>query len=186
MYCPNCSQEQVSDEMRFCSRCGFLLSGVRELVVTGGAPVVRGTDAQLEQLSCSQRGVRRGAGMMLASLVLALVVALLSAIDDGFAVLGLVPFLCFVIGFGLVVYGAFLAKKRAPRAIDVASQRHVAPLMAGQSGAPARTPELSPPRFAPIERITAKRTETAEMVQPPSVTENTTRLLDEEVEPRRG
>lgn len=28
MYCPHCGQQQASDEMRFCSRCGFSLRGV--------------------------------------------------------------------------------------------------------------------------------------------------------------
>jgi ribosomal protein L37E len=32
MYCPKCSQQQVSEEVRFCSRCGFSLSAVRELI----------------------------------------------------------------------------------------------------------------------------------------------------------
>ncbi len=36
MYCPQCSQPQLSEEMRFCSRCGFSLSGVKELVAAGG------------------------------------------------------------------------------------------------------------------------------------------------------
>ena len=30
MYCPNCGQQQVSEEMRFCSRCGLALSGLTE------------------------------------------------------------------------------------------------------------------------------------------------------------
>jgi uncharacterized membrane protein YvbJ len=37
MYCPQCSQEQVDGEMRFCSRCGFPLTIVSQLVTNGGA-----------------------------------------------------------------------------------------------------------------------------------------------------
>ncbi len=36
MFCPNCSQSQVSDEIRFCSRCGFPLSVVAELISNDG------------------------------------------------------------------------------------------------------------------------------------------------------
>jgi len=36
MYCPKCSQQQVSEEVRFCSRCGFLLTGVAEVVKNDG------------------------------------------------------------------------------------------------------------------------------------------------------
>jgi len=34
MHCPKCGQQQVSDEMRFCSRCGFALGIVTELILT--------------------------------------------------------------------------------------------------------------------------------------------------------
>ena len=36
MYCPRCSQEQVSSEVSFCSRCGFLLTGVSEVTANDG------------------------------------------------------------------------------------------------------------------------------------------------------
>src|SRR5689334_7647741 len=39
MYCPNCGQQQVSDEMRFCSRCGLALTGLAEWL--GGGMLVR-------------------------------------------------------------------------------------------------------------------------------------------------
>ena len=37
MFCPKCSQEQVSDEVRFCSRCGFQLNVVKALLADGAA-----------------------------------------------------------------------------------------------------------------------------------------------------
>lgn len=35
MYCPQCSQQQATGEMRFCSRCGFPLKIVSQLVANG-------------------------------------------------------------------------------------------------------------------------------------------------------
>jgi hypothetical protein len=32
MFCPKCSQEQISDETRFCSRCGFQLNVVKAIL----------------------------------------------------------------------------------------------------------------------------------------------------------
>jgi hypothetical protein len=32
MYCPRCGQQQVSDELRFCSRCGCNLDGVKAFI----------------------------------------------------------------------------------------------------------------------------------------------------------
>ncbi len=37
MHCPRCGQLQVSSETKFCSRCGFQLAIVAELLVNGGA-----------------------------------------------------------------------------------------------------------------------------------------------------
>src|SRR5688572_30758899 len=36
MFCPRCGQEQISEETRFCSRCGFLLTGIAEIIGNGG------------------------------------------------------------------------------------------------------------------------------------------------------
>ena len=37
MYCPRCGQQQVSPELRFCSRCGLPLNLVAEVVTNGGS-----------------------------------------------------------------------------------------------------------------------------------------------------
>jgi hypothetical protein len=185
MYCPKCSQEQISEEMRFCSRCGFSLLAVRDLVAGGDPLVKRDGETPPAQLSCGQKGVRRAAWMLLSSLVVALFIGFLTAIDDDFAVFLLLPFLVFIIGLVLLFYGVFMADKRAARKKAAALQAYVAPSMPGQLGAASRAPELYPQRMAPIESFTGKRAQTAEMVRPPSVTENTTRLLDEDADPRR-
>lgn len=36
MYCPRCSQEQASSEVKFCSRCGFLLTAISEVTANDG------------------------------------------------------------------------------------------------------------------------------------------------------
>lgn len=181
MYCPQCSQQQVSDEMRFCARCGLPLSGVRELVASGGVAAAGSVVGAQSALSKSQKGVRRGTLMMLVSFPLALLVGLLSAIDDVFAVLLLLPLLCFVAGFARLLYGVFWEERRA-RAKEVASQAQVAAANPAQVGAPARGTGLPPARFAPVEDFTPQRMKTAEILQPPSVTENTTRLLEDEAD----
>ena len=111
---------------------------------------------------------------MLASLALMLVTGLLAAIDDVFAVFLIVPLLCFVIGFAWLLYSVFFAEKRTPLVKGIASQPHAARIMPAQLAT-----------AAPIESFTAQRVETAEMVEPPSVTENTTRFFEEDSNPRR-
>lgn len=41
MFCPKCSQQQFSDNVRFCSRCGFQLSVVKALIVDENASLSR-------------------------------------------------------------------------------------------------------------------------------------------------
>ena len=41
MYCPNCGQQQVSGEMRFCSRCGLALTGLAEWLASNGYPEIK-------------------------------------------------------------------------------------------------------------------------------------------------
>ena len=36
MYCPRCSQQQASEETKFCSRCGFPLGLISEILAHGG------------------------------------------------------------------------------------------------------------------------------------------------------
>lgn len=73
MYCPKCSQQQVSDETRFCSRCGFPLNGVKALLADDGAPQTletRKTDRSLRK-----RDLTIGAALMF---VAAFIVAVLT------------------------------------------------------------------------------------------------------------
>jgi hypothetical protein len=184
MYCPKCSQEQISDEMRFCSRCGFSLIAVRDLVASGNALV--NLEAERPQLSCGQKGVRRAAWLQLASVALAFFVGFLTAMEEDFAVFFVFPFLIFLIGFALMLYGVFLADKRAARKKAAALQQQLLTSMHAQLSAPQHTPELYPSRMVPNEGFAARRPQTAEMFRPPSVTENTTRLLEDDPDQRRG
>ncbi len=180
MYCPNCGVEQISDEMRFCQRCGLALTDVKNLIsrIPLVAPVA---EVQTVPRSRGQRSARKGAWMMLVSLVLAFIAGFLTAIDDDFGFLFLLPVLLFLVGFAVTLYGVFLADRKA----QAKSITHYVPPMPAQLPSAARNPELFAARSQPIENFRPQRAQTAEMVQPASVTENTTRLLDEESEPRR-
>src|SRR5215467_2241007 len=69
MYCPNCGQQQVSDEMRFCSRCGLALSGLAEWLA-GGLPVRRADEAPKLSPSRRRKAFRRAAKLMFFSVAL--------------------------------------------------------------------------------------------------------------------
>ena len=84
MYCPNCGQQQISNEMRFCSRCGLGLSGLAEWLAGGGLPAKRADEAPVTADSPRRKGVRRAAKLMFFSgalFVVFLVICL--AIEEG-------------------------------------------------------------------------------------------------------
>lgn len=76
MFCPQCGQQQVSSDVRFCSRCGFLLTAVTGLLATGGVLPAAPSDALRE--TPRRRGLRQGTMMFLIGLVLTPVIAILA------------------------------------------------------------------------------------------------------------
>lgn len=69
MFCPKCGQEQISEETRFCSRCGLLLTAIAEITNKGGGSV-QNMLGDPESISPRRRGIRQGLMIMLLSIVL--------------------------------------------------------------------------------------------------------------------
>ncbi len=70
MFCPKCSAEINSNETKFCSKCGFTIKSVRE--------IVKGNKADEGEISQFQRGLRLGAKLLLFALILLPVFQILS------------------------------------------------------------------------------------------------------------
>jgi hypothetical protein len=174
MYCPQCSQEQVAEEMRFCSRCGFPLAIVSELVRGGG--VLAGFDPQAKgQLSPRQKGVRWGVLLIAVNVLLLPTAALMTAMKSDWAFLFLPLSVIFVIGLVRLLHAYLLAPK-TPNEIERSSAARKKPLAA------ARTSALPAGQAIPVTNW-RQPVNTAEMAQPLSVTEHTTKLLTDETEP---
>ncbi|HKY04778.1 MAG TPA: hypothetical protein VJQ56_07810 [Blastocatellia bacterium] len=154
------------------------MTAVRGLIESGGVLAEREVLTQGGPLSPAFRGVRKGVWMMLLSFPLALFAGMLTAINDGFAFLIFLPVLCFIIGFVRLLYATFKEEK-APKVKREPRHPYDAPVMRRQQDTAARNPELPPARVPPVDDFTGQRVSPAEMVRPPSVTENTTKLLDE-------
>jgi hypothetical protein len=92
------------------------------------------------------------------------------AIDDGGPMA--VPFIVFFVGLVMMLYARLFSAKTEP------ANRHVAQTSALNS-ATARG-SLPPAANMPIPDFGRQQVRTNELAQPPSVTENTTRLLDNE------
>lgn len=172
MYCPNCGQQQISEEMRFCSRCGLALTGLAEWLAGGSLPVLRQTDeAQTPEISPRRKNIRRAAKLMFLSGVLFPVFLGISlAVDEGGPMF--LPFFVFFVSLVWMLY-ARLFMDNTPRVTYQAPQTTVLGPVSGRGALPSANTTSIPNAGRP-------RVRTNELAQPPSVTENTTRFLDNE------
>jgi hypothetical protein len=170
MYCPNCGQQQISDEMRFCSRCGLALSGLADWLAGGGLPAQRNVEVpQVSSDSPRRKGIRRAAKLMFFSGVLFVIFLAISlAIDEGAPMI--FPVLVFFVSLVMMLYARLFSDKTAP-VYNHTAQTTVL------SSASTRS-SLPPATSIPIN--SRQQVRTNELAQPSSVTENTTRLLDNE------
>lgn len=178
MYCPQCGQLQVSDNVRFCSRCGFLLEGVTAVVASGGIVPPRYLQPVNRGLSARSKGVRQGALLMLSTL---LVVPILAIITSNFdfnpeLFVPLAAIGCFIGGLLRILYALMMEDANPPT--ESGQMGGYAPHMNPQIDSVAR--QSLPPASANPAGSWRPRPNTAELYQPPSITENTTRLLDKE------
>lgn len=189
MHCPQCGQQQVSGEVRFCSRCGFPLGGVMELLASGGSLPVVTAEAGMRKHSPRYEGVRQGVIMFFLGAIIVPLLAILNNFQgDAPSLLDiLVPIsaiLFFVGGFMRILY-ALIFEEGAPHVYPQnAAMSYVPPVVQSQLNAGIRAAALPPAQSIPVSNW-RQRPNTAEIIQPPSVTENTTRLLDDVPEQQR-
>jgi hypothetical protein len=182
MYCPQCGQQQASSEMRFCSRCGFPLGSVSELLAQGGVLRSGGDELRAQSLSPRRKGVKQGVVMMLFGTVIVPVLGIINSYQDRTTSLEILVAISAVIFFagGLMrILYALLFESPAP-ALKLDSAASTSPATPAALGATPHVSALPPAQSIPVPTFAPRRMNTAELAQPPSVTENTTRLLDEE------
>lgn len=172
MYCPNCGQQQIS-EMRFCSRCGLALSGLAEWLSGGPLPVLRREEVQTPAaMSPRRKNMRRAGKLMFFSAALFPVFLLFSAaIEEPGPIL--VPFMIFFVSLAMMLYARIFSDPTATAVNHIAG-----PQTSALRSTPARA-ALPPGGHMPMPGV-GRHVRTNELAQPPSVTENTTRLLDDE------
>jgi hypothetical protein len=178
MYCPQCGQQQISETVRFCSRCGFLLEGVNVVLGSGGQIPARYMPLPANApLSPRSKGVRQGAMLMLSTLLVVPLMAIITVnLFEPIAtiVVPMAALFCFVGGLLRILY-ALLMEDPVPQYDSVPSANQAPSQIEGA----ARNAAL-PAAPANVAGHWRPRPNTSEIYQPPSVTENTTRLLDKE------
>lgn len=180
MYCPKCGQQQVSEETRYCSRCGFLLSGVADLVANNG--VAPANAAALGSTSPRTKGLKQAAfifivGLVLVPIWITFIIATRGPIELGVAAVFL--FLSTSIlraAYALLFQSNETAAKTAERS---------KPAFIEGGDLRALPPETSEPARAYAAPATGGWRDTTELVDDrPSVTDTTTKLLTKEQDPQ--
>jgi hypothetical protein len=178
MFCPRCGQQQATDSMRFCSRCGFPMEGAMVLLAHGGT--LPHYEPPPGEISPRRRGVKQGALLMLIGAILVPILGVMASFAPGrldnvfgfFAALSAI--ICFLGGPLRMLFAALFEEGARPRGYvtppTYASPRMPLPI------SPARVAAL-PPQPAKPASLWPARPHTAELAQPPSVTDNTTQLL---------
>ena len=171
MFCPNCGQERVSQATSFCSRCGFLLTGASELLATGGVmPTLTSKD------SPRSRGLKPGLFMFMLMFVIAPIMGMLTVFlfrTEPWP-MGIAIFALGVGGLLRMAYAMMFESKYVLGDAGGSGERDTR--QSAIPGQPAAGQLTDAPFAPPVQQ---SRWQTSDLV-PPSVTDNTTKLLEKE------
>lgn len=181
MHCPRCGQEQLSADIRFCSRCGFLLTGIAEVLANGGI-VPSGVDGGKNLPTPRKKGLKKGLFIFLLAFLLVpltAIVTLMVRAEEPFAVV-IVAILLTVGGLLRMAYAMMFESNAPTEQAPEASIYQTAPnFLHKKPTVKALPPEQSIPASSYVPPINGNWRDTNDLT-PTSVTENTTKLLREE------
>ena len=180
MYCPRCGQQQATDSMRFCSRCGFSMEGTMQLLAHGGMLPVYQPPAGEKTISPRRKGVKQGALLMLIGVLLVPILGIMANFAPGrlenvFAFFCAISAIICFLGGPLRMLFAAIFEEGAPT-----------PRYATHTSYPPAIPQARvsalppPPAAANPANQWRQRPQTAEINPPASVTDSTTQLLNRE------
>lgn len=164
MFCPKCGQPQASDEVRFCVRCGLQLDAVKSLVTNEVMFVQREINKPIP--TWQKPGVKTSAKILFLSIILAPLFFGVAIVNETPGPM-VVPFTLFLLGVLWMIYSLVFGESPMSRK---AKQTQINPANTQVYLPQAQTQRTLPPQ--PIN--------TAEMIKPPSVTENTTKLFEQQ------
>lgn len=186
MHCPRCGQQQVSEDTRFCSRCGFPLGLVSEILAHGGVlPQLADLHRKKKKFLTRKNGMKISLVWFLLFCFLLTPLAGIAGLEEGAGVIA-------VLGFSgglLMMLISFMFLENEPK-FPFQQQQLEAPYQPAAtanylSGNDARQNALPPQQSQPAQQdfVPAagawKAADTGELV-PHSVTDGTTKLLQKE------
>ena len=176
MHCPSCGQQQVSDQTKFCSRCGLPLSLIAEVVTQGGYL------PQLEQLNkkapffSKKKGVLFGIfWFIFLTMFSTAFLGILNAPDELLGIIAITG----VFGAMMIIIGSLVLLPSSKVPLFPGAVLSPPP---GQLGGTTQQGALPPQQSVPASSFATPRAGSwrdTNDLQPTSVTENTTRLLND-------
>ena len=183
MHCPKCGQQQISDEIRYCSRCGFLLIGIAEVIANDGLVPNRALPFAGKD-SPKRRGIKQGAFIFLLTFFVVPILSIISLAGNWEPVLPAIGAILFICGGMLRMIYALMFESSVPGTETVEEK-----LLAASHGILRKKQpnlELPPTRATPANAYAAPATgawqDTNDLARPGSVTDSTTKLLSKEAE----
>ena len=168
MYCPKCSHQAVSNNVRYCPGCGFWLHGVAEMVANNGVFAASEETPPKPRRSLVKRGALLGAMLMfIGSLV---IVPIHTRGPDGKEALALI-FFYWVALMTLISVSGYLKRLIT----KIFSEEEPSP---SKKIASPRGPTLPAAYSAPVSDPGRQFVGTAKVAQQSSVTEQTTSRLN--------
>ena len=183
MHCPRCGQEQISAEIKFCSRCGFPLGLVSEILFHGGFL------PQLADLPKNKKWLTRKNALKFCLVWFMLFTLILTPLAGSTGVKEAAAFFGIIGTMGslvmLVLTFLFLpkaSKNFQNENILQSAQQQPAQFSGRMNNQAALPPQQTQPAqsYMPPPANSWKAPETGELVRPGSVTEGTTKLLRKE------
>ena len=184
MFCPNCGQERLSTETSFCSRCGFLLTGTADILQMGGLIPRLSPETTYQPPSPRSRGVKQGLFILLLSI---LIVPLLTMFAISIRLgpgLPIVATILLVTGGLLRMAYAWMFESPVPGGRTI--EENAVSAAQNLLNRPSNT-QLPPQHSYPASSYAAPATgnwRDTNDLEPRSVTEGTTRLLENEETPQ--
>ena len=177
MHCPQCGQQQISEEIKFCSRCGFPLGLVSELIFYGG------TLPQLAELPKNDKWLTRKNALKFSLawfLVLVLILTPLAGIADIDALAGVFAIIGTMGALIMTIFSFLFLPKEIP--LYQNQNAFLGAQQPAQFASRMNQQALPPQQTQPAQSYAPpanswKAPDTGELARPGSVTEGTTKLL---------
>jgi hypothetical protein len=180
MFCPNCSQEQISDDIKFCKSCGFPLADVSEALKNNGY-VERNVVQSAKEL---KKDVTKGVVVITLSSLFFILSLIFGTPEPSYFVQFnlLIGVLCFI--FGLILIGYSFFKKPVNKSEQENYQfdsRKQPQFVLENQKTEFLLNEKDFSEFVDVKAFDTSRLKVEQIVeQPPSVSEGTTKLLNKE------